>query len=292
MYPGEIFQVSVIAVGQRHGTVPSKVISTIGKNTNFLDSKYTLQQATDTCTTLRYAVSFVSQHVHIELHADGSPCSIVDGHDYGLTILVETNPICPPGLTLSESARSCACEPRLESYTKNCTIMNGLGYMTHDADNHFWVGYDNRSDGLILHPLCPFDYCVSDMVVFTFNNTDIQCAHNRSGLLCGTCKKGFSLVLGTSQCKKCSNIYLILLIPFAVMGIALVFLLFVCKLTVATGTLSGLVFYANIIGVSHAIFLPVKSTNPLSVFIAWVNLDFGIEACFYNGMDTYSKAWL
>ena len=26
--------------------------------------------------------------------------------------------------------------------------------------------------------------------------------------------------------------------------------------------------------------------------IAWVNLDFGIEICFYNGMDTYSKTWL
>ena len=26
--------------------------------------------------------------------------------------------------------------------------------------------------------------------------------------------------------------------------------------------------------------------------IAWLNLDFGIEACFYDGMDAYSKRWL
>ena len=76
------------------------------------------------------------------------------------------------------------------------------------------------------------------------------------------------------------------------MGIALVFLLLVCKLTVATGTLSGLVFYANIVGVNRAIFLPVESTNALSVFIAWLNLDFGIETCFYDGMDAYTKTWL
>ena len=76
------------------------------------------------------------------------------------------------------------------------------------------------------------------------------------------------------------------------MGVALVFLLLVCKLTVATGTLSGLVFYANIIDANHAIFLPEKSTNAFSVFIAWLNLDFGIETCFYNGMDAYSKTWL
>ena len=30
----------------------------------------------------------------------------------------------------------------------------------------------------------------------------------------------------------------------------------------------------------------------LSVFIAWVNLDFGVETCFYPGMDTYQKVWL
>ena len=76
------------------------------------------------------------------------------------------------------------------------------------------------------------------------------------------------------------------------MGVALVFFLLVCKLTVATGTLSGLVFYANIVGVNHAIFLPVESTDAFSVFIAWLNLDFGIETCFYNGMDAYSKTWL
>ena len=76
------------------------------------------------------------------------------------------------------------------------------------------------------------------------------------------------------------------------MGVALVFLLLVCKLTVATGTLSGLVFYANIVGVNRTIFLPVDSTDALSVFIAWLNFDFGIETCFYDGMDAYSKTWL
>ena len=60
----------------------------------------------------------------------------------------------------------------------------------------------------------------------------------------------------------------------------------------ATGTLSDLVFYANIVGPNCTIFLPVESTNALSVFIAWLNLDFGIEACFYDGMTAYAKTWL
>ena len=100
------------------------------------------------------------------------------------------------------------------------------------------------------------------------------------------------LVLGAPQCRKCTNSHLLLLIPFAVMGVALVFLLFVCKLTVVTGTLSGLVFYANIVGPNRNIFLPVESTNAFSIFIAWLNLDFGVVTCFYDGLDTYSKTWL
>ena len=72
------------------------------------------------------------------------------------------------------------------------------------------------------------------------------------------------------------------------MGITLVLLLLVCKLTVVTGTFSGLMLYANIVGVNRTNFLAV---NPiLSVFIAWLNLDFGIETCFYDGMDAYGKA--
>ena len=224
----------------------------------------------------------------IKLHPDGSPCSEYDRLD----ISVNLNETCPPGFNISESARSCVCEQRLANYTKQCYITNGLGHITRESDKTSWIGYNYTSHELILHPHCPFDYCVNDTVVFPLNNTDLQCAYNRSGLLCGHCKEGYSLVLGSHQCKRCTNSHLALLIPFALMGVALVFLLLVCKLTVATGTLSGLVFYANIVGVNRTIFLPVESTDAFSVFIAWLNLDFGIETCFYNGLDAYGKTWL
>ena len=265
VYPGETFNVSVIAVGQRDGLVPSTVINTITRkdpDTSPLGSQYWTQLAMKSCTTLSYAVSSLSQYVEIDLHAESSPC------DDKLQVTVTLNQTCPPGFNISESARSCVFEPRLAHYTNNCTIINGVGQITRDSGQHFWVGYD---DQLILHPLCPFDYCINnDKVVFPLNNTDKQCSYNRSGLLCGSCNENESLVLGTSKCKQCTDSYLVLLIPFAVMGVALVFFLFVCKLTVATGTLSGLLFYANIVGVNRTIFLPVESTNPLSVFIALV----------------------
>ena len=285
----------MVAVGQRDGTVSSTVRSTARTDTvifydiNLLDHEY-LQQTNNICTKLNYTVFALSQHVVLVLHPEGSPCSkYIDGKLY---IAVNLNQTCPPGFNISEFARSCVCEPRLAQYTNQCNITNGLGRLTRDSSQTFWVGYDNTSQELILHPHCPLDYCVNDAKVIPLNATDMQCDYNRSGLLCGQCNEGYSLLLGTSQCRKCANIYLLLLIPFALMGVALVFLLLVCKLTVAAGTLSGLVFYSNIVGVNRTIFLPVRSTDALSVFIAWLNLDFGIETCFYDGMDAYSKTWL
>ena len=99
-------------------------------------------------------------------------------------------------------------------------------------------------------------------------------------------------MLGSSQCKECSNNYLALLVPFALAGVLLVILLFLLHLTVAAGTLHGLIFYANIVAANHHIFFPQSSNNPASIFIAWLNLDLGIQTCFYNGMDAYAKTWL
>ena len=294
VYPGETWQVSVVVAGQRDGALPGAVSSKVSKTRNTaspgnLQGYQYLQQVNKTCTKLDYTVFSLSPSVNIVLQAADSSC-----YEFTLDIAVKINQTCPPGFNISESARSCVCEPRLAKYTgtHQCTIENGLGQITRDSSQQFWVGYDCQSDGLILHPHCPFDYCTSKTVNFSLNNTDIQCAQDRSGPLCGDCKEGYSLVLGTSQCKQCTNNYLILLIPFAVMGIVLVFFLNVCKLTVATGMLSGLVFYANIIGANHTTFLHKESTELFSVFIAWLNLDFGIETCFYNGMDAYTKTWL
>jgi len=47
----------------------------------------------------------------------------------------------------------------------------------------------------------------------------------------------------------------------------------------------------------HTTFFPQDKVSksvlaPLSVFIAWLNLDFGFEVCLYDSMDTYAKVWL
>ena len=70
------------------------------------------------------------------------------------------------------------------------------------------------------------------------------------------------------------------------------FLLLV-KMTVSSGTINGLRFYANILSFSGLLDYPECSIHRiLRVFLSWINLDIGIEACFYSGMDVYQKTWL
>ena len=123
-------------------------------------------------------------------------------------------------------------------------------------------------EGFIHHHYCPLDYCTKDSRYINLNNPDKQCNYNHSGLLCGKCKEGLSLVLGSAQCKQCSNNYLTLLVPFTLAGVLLVILLFLLHLTVAEGTLHGLIFYANIVAANHHIFFSHITNDPASIFIA------------------------
>ena len=199
-----------------------------------------------------------------------------------------TLPSCPTGFMLSQETRGCVCEERLQRYTLNCSITNGK----IERDGQFWIGLDEKSGGVILHPHCPFDYCKTYLVYFAMNETDLQCNYNRMGVLCGSCQSGLSLALGSSRCLHCSNAYLSLLAVFALAGICLVVFLLSLKLTVAEGTINGLIFYANMVAMNQSTFFPSKDSNVLTVFIAWLNLDFGIGTCFFNGMDAYTAAWL
>ena len=106
------------------------------------------------------------------------------------------------------------------------------------------------------------------------------------------CADGFSLMLGSNKCAECTNDYLALILVFALAGILLVVLIFALNLTVTVGTINGLIFYANIVKLNESAFFANHHEHILSRFIAWLNLDFGIEICFFDGLDAYTKTWL
>ena len=58
-------------------------------------------------------------------------------------------------------------------------------------------------------------------------------------------------------------------------------------------TISGIIFYANVASINDSVLLVNDNVfKPLQVFVSFLNLDLGIETCFYNGMDSYTKTWL
>ena len=166
-----------------------------------------------------------------------------------------------------------------------------------------WITYINGTDQheYVIYPHCPFDYChpqdVNISINFNIpNGADSQCAHNRMGVLCGACKDDLSLSLASSRCVPCHAhwpaVFVAILLAAAIAGILLVTALLALNMTVSVGLINGIIFYANIVSVGSAVFFPSSEPSFPSVFVAWVNLDIGIDVCFIDGLDAYSKTWL
>ena len=103
---------------------------------------------------------------------------------------------------------------------------------------------------------------------------------NRSGFLCGQCQSELSLMLGSKKCGVCTNSYIALIAAFVFAGLCLCVLLLTLNLTVSVGSINGLLFYANMIKLNKSILFSNTQIPVLNQFIAWLNLDFGIETCF------------
>ena len=288
-FPGQKVNVSVIAVDQTNTFILTKIHTDLisGEKHNSRVCETFSQEREGLCTNRSYTIT--SPHTTSELllyptAVSGSPTAAV------LNITFDS---CPIGFEKSNFTNECICDRRLQMFSNSCNIDSQT--LLRTGEMSFWVNssYENESfEGYISHPQCPLNYCTKESKHINLNNPDEQCDSNHSGLLCGSCKENFSFILGGSQCRKCSNEYLALLIPFALAGVALVILLFVLNLTVTTGTLHGLIFYANVIAANHQIFFSLDSTIAARIFIAWLNLDLGIDTCFYHGMDAYCKLWL
>ncbi len=306
-YPGEMFKISAIGVGQMYGTVPSTVHAqvrhTIAPISSRLDSWQDVQTLPQFCTDLSYTVKSPNSAEYFKLIVESdmkekllSESIIYPDKSFNtnlfadIAVHVELRP-CPLGFKMDKAV--CSCHPQLQALRIQCHI--AIGKIHRDAK--FWINatfYRGLPVGILVHQNCPFDYCKPYSLNLSLENPDEQCAFHRSGILCGACQNSLSHVLGSSSCKRCSNLWLILFIPvIAIAGIALVVFLMLLNLTVSVGTVNGLIFYANIVRSNQAAFFPQNTDKSfLGWFIAWMNLDLGFEACFCNGLDAYTKTWL
>ena len=283
---GRKFTLQAVIVGQNEGTVPSFVRTSLDNGVR-IDTEQRIQSSGKECMPVTYRLFYNGNATVLTLFPDNGVCRGAEA--FRTRIHVRFLP-CPDGFSLDGSA--CVCEERLQQFTSNCDVDDAS---IERSSNTFWMGavFDNGSyEGLVLHSGCPLDYCVDTPVSITLDDLDIQCNHNHTGTLCGSCNNNYSIVFGTLHCIPCSNDHLALILPFALVGIVLVAIILLLQLSVAVGSLNGLIFYANVIQANRSIFFPPGKTNILTIFIAWLNLDLGIESCFYDGMTTYAFTWL
>ena len=193
---------------------------------------------------------------------------------------------CPLGFVWLNG--KCDCDPVL---TRN------IPYMKCDPENatilhgpNSWIKVTEDQTDYIYKPDCISYYCSPDYFFMQLNNPDVQCLHNRTGLMCGHCPSHLDAMLGSLQCSKCSNYWLFLIPAFLVIGILLVLVLFVLNLTVVEGKINGFILYVNVLNTFMYKVFPIHSFPFVVVSLA--NLDWGIETCFYRGMTNYDKVWL
>ena len=289
IFRGQNVELNVKALGQRGSTVSTTVVAITSENTRMRVGQNLQKISRNNCSNLRYTLYSRNNSASLMIYPDG-PC-----HDTGKAykVIHVTFLPCPEAFSLQDD--QCLCEERLQPYNAEC-IIGKENIILKKNTSKFWMSIlrdDNATyQGLILYPSCPPDYCKISTLEISTDDLDIQCAVNRTGVLCGQCTTNYSLLLGTSDCGQCSNKYLALLLPFAVAGIALVMYLSFFKLTVATGMINSLILYANFVQVNRRLFFPTDSVNILTVFIAWLNLDLGFQTCFFDGLDAYIQTWL
>ena len=283
--PGINVIISLATVGLKETLTEGVIKLNLSDNSSIV--QYDNNRLNAICTnvtfTLRTNPSLSTTQVYATLNSSIFEHLYDDPYVKVIEVTIEP---CPNGYPLVSD--TCICRSELHLTPITCDSKSLL--ITRDGN--MWIGYENDSNCLIIYRNCPFDYCNKNNVSFTLSYHNKQCLHNRYGILCGQCSEGLSLMLGSNECGQCTNDNVALIILFALAGIALVAFVIALNLTVSVGTINGLIFYANVIKIYEHIFFPKGPIPFLSWFISWVNLDLGINTCFFHGMNSCSKAWL
>ena len=299
---GENFTLNIVAVDHVNHTLSHTIIHSYLSHKDSRLGKGQKAQITNSpkCTMLTFSVYTLLETEIMILYPEG-PCK--DANRSRRLVSIQFLPcVCPVGFEpsiVNSYTCKCDCHSSLQKFATSCDPSTALVHRKGDA----WITIFNYSDKIeyFIHSHCPFDYCLPSTVDVGINlgkqsGSDAQCDFNRSGILCSVCKPGLSVSLGSSQCVFCPKYWPALLFIITVSallaGLLIVWLVLTLNLTVAVGTLNGIIFYANIIAANKSVFLPFVKPNFHSVVISWLNLDVGFNTCFIKGMDVYTKTWI
>ena len=298
---GGRFRVSLVALDQA-GHIISAAIHSLPVSDQsgiIIGEGQLIQRIANECTNLTYNVFSPHDDEELVMYPNG-PCKDAPLSQRRIQIKF-LSCTCPIGFQINHQDRiqcACECDSRLKGYVTRCDIET----QSLVRQGQPWISYiqtvPTNFSNYLIYPFCPLNYCKdnAEVILSTQNGIDAQCAAFRTGTLCGACHSHYSLSLGSTRCLKCPSywpiIFVIILVASFLAGLALVALILVLNVTVAVGTLNGVIFYANIVYANIHTFHPDNQSSFATVFVSWLNLDIGIDVCFIKGMNAYWKTWL
>ncbi len=220
---------------------------------------------------------------------------------------------CPPGFILKDGI--CKCSKAVVNFfndnsygTAECNI-NDLT-ISKPTRSSPWIGIIPDSNDFVMTKSCPLAFCkpIAHFSSFMFNRTtgkyDVTmltavselCREHRVGIMCSSCEPNYSVVFGSDECKKCSNIWLSSVTVFIFGGPLLLYFIYVFDLTLASGTLNGIIFFGQVSNAgliqSMVLFPDNQQRFGLIGFLSILNLKLPLSACFFDGMNELWRAGL
>ena len=199
---------------------------------------------------------------------------------------------CPLGFSIDTLTEKCVCDELL---------LNQPGLLCFSdtpvlyAFNGYWIGVDptklNVTTNQMIIGRCGLNYCINGNNTIISSRFDDQCNFNRSGILCGGCAKGFSVVFGTFECHICSNLWLLLIPVFAIAGAVLVIGISILEFTIDKGLTNSLLFFVNTVSVFDYLTPSNISYGYYFLPARLLNLQLGVSTCFYNGMTSLVRSF-
>ncbi len=199
---GENFSVALVAVDHISHPTEANIRSFVSKDGD-LGERQTAMTSNQQCMNFTFSVRSSRVYEELTIYPEG-PCYWL-GVSKSTVNVTFKKCMCPIGFEPEDDniiARECicVCAKELESYV-TCDYSNIK--IRRKPGHNVWIGScdENITASLsshycyVIHPNCPFDYCVSPQNNSTIDlsssdGRDNQCAFHRSGLLCGSCKSG------------------------------------------------------------------------------------------------------
>ena len=181
VYPGQVFNVSLVTVGLCGGVSPGTVVVEHDEQINLI-SATTTDYTSTSCTTLNYTVKLTTSiisNTKITVNIPDGDIYYIRSINVNLTILP-----CPLGLVVDFISGDCVCNNDI-THISICDV-SWMPYPIQQSGNN-WIYRFDYYNCTIAHIGCPFDYCLKSHVKFSLNESDLQCNYNRSGILCGQC---------------------------------------------------------------------------------------------------------